>query len=317
MTQIQSRSFVAAIFLALSLLLVGVVAAEDARYAIRTEKSVMIPMRDGTLLSTDLYMPEGLDENLPTILIRTVYSKNNTFGWNPVYKELVERGYVIAIQDIRGRYESEGRYVVADGRREDGTDTVDWLIKQPWSSKKIGTAGCSYLGETQVVLAATRHPNLVAAIPMSAASGFYIAGRAWSSYDGGVFELAQTAGWFAGSGTSVFYGPPEWVDRGEWFRSETAKKFRQEPDIDFDAYLPFLKTLPTSTILQRADLPPTDYDKFVASLPDDDYYRNKDWAKSDDRFNVPAIFMDSWYDYGAAESLEMFRLFRENADSGQ
>jgi putative CocE/NonD family hydrolase len=301
--------------LALVLVVAGVVGAAPAHYEIRQEKSVMIPMRDGALLSTDLYMPEGIDKDLPVILIRTVYGKNTTFGWNPVYKQLVERGYVIAIQDIRGRFESEGRYVVAQGRREDGTDTLDWLIEQPWSNKKVGTAGCSYLGETQIVLAATGHPNLVAAIPMSAASGWYAPGRAWSSYSGGAFELAQTAGWFAGSGTSVFYGPPEWIDRQEWFRSEAAEKFRQGPQIDFDAYLPFLKTLPTSTILKRAGLPPTEYDQFIASLPDGDYYRDKDWATSDDRFNVPAIFMDSWYDYGAAESLEMFRAFRENADS--
>lgn len=303
------------VFVVLTLVAHIAVNAGDSRYDIHIEKSVMIPMRDGTLLSTDLYMPEGLDENLPTILIRTVYNKNNTIGWNPVYKELVQRGYVIAIQDIRGRYESEGRYKVATGRREDGVDTVDWLIKQPWSNEKVGGAGCSYLGETQVVLAATRHPNFVTAIPMSGSTGFYTPGRAWSAYSGGVFELAQTAGWFAGSGTSVFYQPPDWVDRGEWFRSEASKKFRQEPEIDFDAYLPFLKTLPTATILQRADMPPTEYDRFVNALPDDDYYRKRDWMQKDDRVNVPAIIMDSWYDYGPAESLELFRLFRENAES--
>ncbi len=315
MNNFGTHSLAFAGVLALALVVTGKVAADTADYEIRQEKSVMIPMRDGTLLSTDLYMPEGIDKDLPTILIRTVYGKNDTFGWNPVYKQLVQRGYVVAIQDIRGRYESEGRFVVATGRREDGTDTMDWLVAQPWSSKKVGTAGCSYLGETQVVLAAAGHPNLVAAIPMSAASGWYAPGRAWSSYSGGVFELAQTAGWFAGSGTSVFYGPPEWVDRQEWFRSEASKRFRQEPEIDFDAYLPFLKTLPTSTILQRADLPPTEYDQFIASLPDGDYYRSRDWATAQDRFNVPAIFMDSWYDYGASESLDMFRVFRENADS--
>ena len=315
MTSIRIRAFLLSAFLAFTLGTALTVSAEEPRYEIRVDKSVMIPMRDGKVLSTDLYMPDGADKNLPTILIRTVYGKNQTFRWNPVYKELVERGYVVAIQDIRGRFESEGRYVVAEGRREDGIDTVDWLIDQPWSSKKVGTAGCSYLGETQVVLAATKHPNLVAAIPMSAATGFYAPGRAWSSYDGGVFELAQTAGWFAGSGTSVFYGPPDGIDRGEWFRSEASKLFRMDPEIDYSKYLPFVKTLPTSTILQRAELPPTEYDKFVMALPDDDYYRNKDWAQADDTFNVPSIFMDSWYDYGPAEALEMFRLFSENAES--
>ena len=294
----------------------SMLAAEGAPgYDIRIERSVMIPMRDGVVLSTDLYMPDGLTENLPTILVRTVYGKQGAFNWNPVLRKLVQRGYVVAIQDIRGRFESEGRYVVANGRREDGVDTVDWIVDQPWSSEKVGTSGCSYLGEVQVVLAATRHPNLVTTVPMSAASGWYAPGRFWLSYSGGVLELAQTAGWFAGSGTQVFYQPPEWLDRQEWFRSEAARNFQQAPSIDFEKYLPFLKTLPTSTILQRAGLPPSEYEQFVASLPDDEFYRNKDLATEEDRFNAPSLFMDSWYDYGPAESLDMLRTFSENADS--
>jgi putative CocE/NonD family hydrolase len=293
----------------------GTVQAAEPGYEVHTEKSIMVPMRDGAVLSTDLYMPKGLDQDLPTILVRTVYGKNSAFGWNPVLELLVQRGYVVAIQDIRGRYESTGRFRVATNRRQDGDDTIDWVIDQPWSSGKVAGAGCSYLGETQVVMAATRHPAFVTAIPMSAATGFYAPGRAWSSYDGGVFELAQTAGWFAGSGTSVYYQPPDWVDRREWFTSEAAKLFRQDPEIDFDAYLPLLETLPTATILQRAGLPPTEYDEFVASLPDGDYYREKDWAQADDQFNIPAIIMDSWYDYGAAESLQLFKQFQDTADS--
>ncbi len=176
---------------------------------------------------------------------------------------------------------------------------------------EVGTAGCSYLGETQVVLAAAKHPNHLTAIPMSSASGYYAPGRAWSSFDGGVFELAQTAGWFAGSGTTIFYGPPASVDRQEWFRSPAAKLFTQQPRIDFAAYLPLLNTLPTFDILQRANLPPTDYEKFATNLPDAGYFRNMDFVQQSDTIDVPALFMDSWYDYGAAESLAMFNQFQQ------
>ena len=295
--------------LTVSMTLLSVAAAED--YAVRTLKSNMVPMRDGTLLSTDLYLPEGATDKLPVILVRTVYGKNPVFEETPVLQTLVKRGYVIAVQDIRGRYESEGRYVVARNRREDGYDTVEWLIAQDWSNQKVGTAGCSYLGETQVVLAAAKHPAHLTAIPMSPASGYYAPGRAWSSFDGGVFELAQTAGWFAGSGTQVFYGPPAWVDRQEWFQSPQAKLFSQQPKIDFAAYLPLLNTLPTFDILQRAKLPPTEYEKFATSFPDDDYFRNMDYIQQPDTVDVPMLFMDSWYDYGAAETLAMFNQFQE------
>ncbi len=292
------------------------VAAND-EYEVLEIKSNMGPMRDGTLLSTDLYLPAGAGEKLPVILLRTVYGKNTVFDNSPNLQQALQRGYVIAVQDIRGRYESEGEYVLATNRREDGYDTVDWLIAQPWSNRKVATAGCSYLGETQVVLAAAKHPSHIAAVPMSPASGYYAPGRAWSAFDGGVFELGQTAGWFAGSGTKVFYQPPATMDRQEWFRSPAAKLFRQYPEIDFSGYLPLLQTLPTIDLLERANLPPTDYRLFAGNLPDAEYFRNLDFVQAGDSVDVPMLFMDSWYDYGAAETLAMFNQFQRTGMSAR
>jgi putative CocE/NonD family hydrolase len=286
-------------------------------FGVKAVRSNMVPMRDGVRLSTDLYIPQGAGERLPVILLRTVYSKNPVFDENPALQGLLQQGYVIAVQDIRGRYESEGEWVLASGRREDGYDTVEWLIAQDWSNGKVGTAGCSYLGESQVVLAAARHPNHLTSIPMSPASGYYAPGRFWSSFDGGVFELAQTAGWFAGSGSKIFYGPPAWVDRQEWFRSRAAKLFRQGPEVDFASYLSLLDTLPTVDILERAELPPSEYRDFATSLPDSEYFRNKDLVQTDDTVDVPMLFMDSWYDYGAAETLAMFNQFQHKGVSEQ
>lgn len=282
-------------------------------HAIRLEKSTMIPMRDGTLLSTDLYFPKNPNGKLPTVLIRTVYNKKGTLDWDKAYGRLVENGYVVAIQDIRGRYESQGSYIAAHKRREDGNDTLDWLASQPWSNKKIGTAGCSYLGEVQIVMAATNHPNHTAAIPMSAASGYYLPGRAWQAFSGGVFELAQTAGWFFSNGSQVFYGPPAHLNRGEWFRSPEAELFEMTPKTDFPRYLTLLPTLPTETLLDRANAPPTEYKQWVRNAPDSDFYRNKDFAKGSDTFDVPALFFDNWYDYGPSITLEMFQKFQSNA----
>lgn len=306
----MKKHLVRTLIFALSMMPLILTAAEN-EYAVKAVRSNMVPMRDGTLLSTDLYIPDGAEGKLPVILVRTVYGKNPVFDETQVLQTLLKRGYVIAVQDIRGRYESEGKYAVATNRREDGYDTVEWLIAQEWSNQKVGTAGCSYLGETQVVLAAAKHPAHVTSIPMSPASGYYAPGRAWQAFDGGVFELGQTAGWFAGSGTQVFYGPPAWVDRQQWFRSAQAKLFSQPPEIDFAKYLPLLNTLPTFDILQRANLPPTEYEKFATSLPDADYFRNMDFVKQSDTVDVPMLFMDSWYDYGAAETLAMFNQFQK------
>ena len=165
----------ALLLLVLAVLPSAVLVAQD--HEIRVEKSVMVPMRDGVRLSTDLYFPDGADGSLPAILVKTMYGKSQVFNWDPLLMALVRRGYVVAVQDDRGRYESEGKYSYASGRREDGYDTVSWLSNQPWSNQKIGSAGCSYQGETQLVLAAAWHPNHVVALPKASASGFYTAGR--------------------------------------------------------------------------------------------------------------------------------------------
>jgi uncharacterized protein len=273
--------------------------------------SIMIPMRDGVELSTDFYFPVGNEGKLPLILVRTVYSKNQVFGWNPAWQELISQGYVLAIQDIRGRYESGGSYTVAVGRREDGIDTLNWITQQDWSDGKVALAGCSYQGESQVVLAATNHPALVTAVPMWPGSGYYAPGRAWQAWSGGVFELGQTAGWFASNGSKIYTQPPAGVDRGDFFE-EFGGKIEMTPPVDFGRYLQELKSLPVIDVLHRAGVPPTDFEIWRRSAPDGDYYRNLDLVQADDEFSIPALFMDSWYDYGATETLEMFAQFSAN-----
>ncbi|GMG86156.1 CocE/NonD family hydrolase [Biformimicrobium ophioploci] len=277
-------------------------------------KSQMVPMRDGIHLSTDVYFHGALNEPRPTILIRTVYNKRGTFGWNPVWKILVEQGYAVVIQDIRGRYESEGVYTVARGRREDGVDTLDWIVAQPWSNGRVGLSGCSYLGEAQVVLQATHHPALVVGQPQSPASGYYRPGRAWQSFSGGAFELGQTAGWFANDGTKYFYGPPlSGAARSEWFQSDHADGYQAKPKQDFQRYLGNIASLPVMTLLSRSGISPTDFEDWRESEPDGDYFRSMDLVQAGDSTAVPNLFFDTWYDYGARETLMMANQFRRNA----
>ncbi len=285
---------------------------QDADVPIEMERSNMVPMRDGAGLSTDVYFPEGPREELPTILIRTPYGKN---GGSGMVSAFVKEGYAVAIQDMRGRFESEGRYKPSTGDRTDSHDTVTWLSEQPWSNQRVATYGCSYTGDVQVVLAATRHPNHVAAMPMASTTGYYAHGRPWVSYDGGVFELAQTAGWFSGSGTKIYYGPPEGVDRQEWFNSDAAQLFRSTPERRRSDHHSLLGTLPIVDILKKSGAPPTDYVDFVSNNPEAEYFHELDWVDESDRFDVPALFFDSWYDYGVAETFELFNLFQENSVS--
>lgn len=279
------------------------------------ETNIMLPMRDGIVLATDLYFPERERKNLPTLLIRTPYDKRDVYKNDRFLQAMVADGYVVAIQDLRGRFASAGRYEPGEHNRNDGYDTVEWLTSQSWSNQRLGTTGCSYLGEVQLVLAATRHPNHVAAFPMAPASGYYAPGRAWSSFDGGVFEFAQTAGWFYYSGSQINYGPPDWIDRREWFNSPAANNFKQTFTPDDAQFNKTLRQLPTIDALTRLGAPPSAYKKFAGSPPDGRYFRNMENATSGDKFNVPAVFVDGWYDYGPAETLQAFRDFRINAQS--
>jgi predicted acyl esterase len=163
----------------------------EPKYHVRIEKSVMVPMRDGTKLSTDLYFPEGGAEKFPAIMIRTPYNKNSEWLQSEA-RLYAGQGYVVAFQDVRGKFESEGEYVVSSADTNDGSDLVDWLASQPWSTGKVGTAGCSYMGENQVEMAKVRNPRHAAMIPRAASGGMQYFG----SLRGGAFELGASADWF-------------------------------------------------------------------------------------------------------------------------
>ena len=119
-------------------------------YKVRVEKNVMIPMRDGAKMATDIYFPVGLDK-APAILSRTPYGKNvqSIMGRKDPSRVLAGQGYVVLVQDVRGRFGSEGQFYpfLKDG--DDGQDAIAWIQKQAWFNGKLGTYGASYLGTTQ------------------------------------------------------------------------------------------------------------------------------------------------------------------------
>jgi putative CocE/NonD family hydrolase len=145
-----------------------------AEYGIVIAKDVMIPMRDGVRLATDIYYPaiegERVSGPLPAILARTSYDKTNIWLWiEPVANFFAPRGYVVIVQDLRGRYKSEGKgqyFHVAnplDGK--DGYDTVEWIAAQPWSNGKVGMCGSSHGAMTQTTAALENPPHLAAIWP--------------------------------------------------------------------------------------------------------------------------------------------------------
>ena len=139
------------------------------------ERSVFLPMSDGVRLATDIYFPPGERKGRSTIVLRTPYRKGGqgNITWAHFF---AARGFVVVVQDVRGRWESEGLYSFYSHDRSDFAATAGWIVSQDWSNRRIGTFGCSYLGEIQVIQAGGRHPHLKAMLPMASSGGTGSAG---------------------------------------------------------------------------------------------------------------------------------------------
>jgi uncharacterized protein len=133
-------------------------------------KDVMITMRDGVKLATDIYRPAGSSgAKLPVLMTRTPYNKDAGAGEARTY---AASGYIVIVQDVRGRYKSEGRWIPIKDDPQDGFDTAKWIGEQPWFGGGIGTYGSSYNGATQHALAIANAPHVKAMIPRNAMSNF-------------------------------------------------------------------------------------------------------------------------------------------------
>ncbi len=155
-------------------------------YEALVERDVMMPLRDGVRLATDLYFPalngERVAAEFPVVLTRTPYDKGNSAATGRYY---AERGYVAAMQDVRGRYASEGEFYPFAHEGPDGCDTVEWLAAQPWCDGAVGTMGQSYCAAVQSALASLDPPHLAAMIVTYGPSSYYHS----SMRHNGVLEL--------------------------------------------------------------------------------------------------------------------------------
>lgn len=124
----------------------------------------MVPMRDGVRLAADVYLPAGADAGpgpWPALLERTPYDKTAHASVQTGHY-FAARGYAVVIQDVRGRYASEGEWYPFADEAPDGEDTLAWVVRQPWCDGKVGTIGLSYSACTQTALGACAPPGLAA-----------------------------------------------------------------------------------------------------------------------------------------------------------
>src|SRR6202162_1010001 len=158
--------------------------------AVTVERSVAVKMRDGTVLRADIYRPKT-DGTFPVLLERTPYDKNGSSGFG---LKTAASGYVVIVQDVRGRYTSEGEWYPFKHESDDAFDTVEWAASLPYSDGRVGMFGGSYVGATQMLAAIAQPPHLAGICPIVTASNYH---DGWT-YQGGAFEQWFNESWTSG-----------------------------------------------------------------------------------------------------------------------
>ena len=164
---------------------------------------VAVPMRDGVRLSANVFRP-GATGRYPAILLRTPYNKGDAI--TPAWQSFVNHGYAVVVEDVRGRYESGGKFEPINQEVNDGDDTLNWIARQPWSDGGVGMYGGSYLGIAQWKAALTQNPHLKAIFPYVSGDDDY-RDRFYST--GGAMKIGHRLLWLSENMRATGFDPPD------------------------------------------------------------------------------------------------------------
>jgi putative CocE/NonD family hydrolase len=291
-----------------------------ASFQVDVTKDLQVPMRDGVHLATDLYWPHGVTGKLPVILIRTPYGKDRD-GYAPVIESaqfFASHGFAVVTQDFRGRFRSEGLFRFTRGHGDDGYDTFQWLIAQPWSTGKIGTYGCSYVGEVQLYQALKHPPGLTAMIPQASGTAIGSAGGYYSNaadLGGGAWQLSVIFDWFYKYGGQTFFGPRQPLAADRDRAGAVAEFFRTPPTMPAIDYSRVLWHLPLIDMMDQVTAPPNEYNDFLRHNLDftDPWWQAFDYVPEGAQIDAPALFIESWNDFPASATLYLRGMFERTA----
>ncbi len=271
-----------------------IVADEMVRDAL-VSLHVPVPMRDGTRLRANVFRPAG-DGPFPVLLTRTPYGKDFATGMLGVEPlRAVERGYIVVVQDVRGRYRSEGEWLPFLHEFEDGYDSVAWAAGLPGSDGRVAMFGGSYFGMTQWQAAVGQPPGLAAMAP-SITWGNYLNG---SVYRGGARELGLSLYWYLGA-----LAPGDVLRRYEGRPLELLTKLPAL--IGAIDHLPALyATLPPGDVPDAEGLLAS-LRRFAAWAPDDPAWRDLNLDDRYDKVQVPTFHTAGWYDIFLGETLRQY-----------
>ncbi len=256
--------------------------ASEAEYRVKASFDIKVPMRDGVLLSTDVYRPDT-SGTFPVLLLRTPY---DNFSPELGYY-FASRGYAVVLQDVRGKCDSDGSFYPLVNEAKDGYDAQTWCGTQPWSNGRVGTMGGSYVGATQWLPATLANPHLVCMFPTVAYSDHF---HHWV-YDGGAFALSVNTMWGAIS-----------------VSARVGQEMSAQP-LDWEA---LLGTLPVGDIPRVLGRNVPWWDDWLAHPIYDDYWKSLSVAGRYEQIKVPACNLGGWYDIFIKGTIENFAGMREH-----
>lgn len=244
--------------------------------------SVAIPMRDGIRLAADIFLPRGNANRWPTVLIRTPYNRRAPLMRS--YRFFAANGFAVVMEDVRGRYASEGIFGAISQEGPDGNDTINWISEQPWSNGRVVMAGGSYLGIAQWWAAVQDNPHLIGISPICSGDDEY-RDRFYSN--GGALQIGHRLLWFSENLT------PPW-QRRPLFGS-------------------YIYHLPLETAdIAAADVVIPSWRQAIEHPSDDKYWKALSIRGRLDRVLIPVLSFGGWFDNYAESDLDAYaKLSRE------
>jgi len=255
----------------------------DVYSSVRVKRNVAVSMRDGIKLYANIYKPD-VDGKFPVILIRLPYGKDEPYCVMPAYgKYFTRKGYACVVQDVRGKYASQGKFEPFINEAADGYDTLDWIASQPWCDGNIGMTGESYYGYTQWAVAWLNHPNLKCIAPGVMTTD--LSGQA--RYNSGAFSL-QTA--------------------GTWAYEMNARKVNNPLRLDY-------WHLPLISMDDDAGVSCDYYKDWIRHPSRDAYWEPINVCQKYNQVKIPIYHWGGWYDVYISGTINGWHGVKENSDS--
>ncbi|MBC2637916.1 MULTISPECIES: CocE/NonD family hydrolase [unclassified Rhodococcus (in: high G+C Gram-positive bacteria)] len=272
--------------------------SERGRYAVVREDAIAMTTRDGTVLRADIYRPES-EETFPVLVRRTPYGKqlnDLSAAFNEAHY-FASHGYIVVVQDTRGRFSSEGRWYPFIYEAHDGYDTIEWAARLPGANGKVGTFGQSYGAISQYLAAAQRPPHLKTCVPVSAYQLNFE--NYW--YNSGALELGWMLSYFVNMAESVFAGVGNESALAEIasFKADPATRFSRLTDSA-------LMHLPITDWIDRLGEGAPFLKDILNHSTDGPYWWATDLSRQLQNIDVAMLHVGSWYDIANRDTPRFF-----------